>query len=89
MLTTSCLKSFARFSPTGVRRTARPSDTCFVVAEKEDLYGLKKEELQPPPEMEMPEDLEPAQENMEPEPEEMDGSDMSAIIYEIPKEPEK
>uniref|UniRef100_A0A8C0ILS0 Zinc finger protein 653 n=1 Tax=Chelonoidis abingdonii TaxID=106734 RepID=A0A8C0ILS0_CHEAB len=57
--------------------------------EKDDLYGLKKEELQPPSEMEMPEELEPAQENTEPEPEEIDGSDMSAIIYEIPKEPEK
>ncbi|XP_074835921.1 zinc finger protein 653 isoform X2 [Carettochelys insculpta] len=57
--------------------------------EKEDLYGLKKEELQPPPEIQMPEELELTQENMEPEPEEMDGNDMSAIIYEIPKEPEK
>uniref|UniRef100_A0A8C3XT32 Zinc finger protein 653 n=1 Tax=Chelydra serpentina TaxID=8475 RepID=A0A8C3XT32_CHESE len=57
--------------------------------EKEDLYGLKKEELQPPPEMELPEELEPVPENAEPEPEEMDGSELSAIIYEIPKEPEK
>uniref|UniRef100_A0A8C8VQ30 Zinc finger protein 653 n=1 Tax=Pelusios castaneus TaxID=367368 RepID=A0A8C8VQ30_9SAUR len=55
--------------------------------EKEDLYGLKTEELQPSMEIKMPEELEPAQENMEPE--EMDGNDMSAIIYEIPKEPEK
>ncbi|XP_067416556.1 zinc finger protein 653 isoform X2 [Emydura macquarii macquarii] len=57
--------------------------------EKEDLYGLKTEELQPSTEMEMPEELEPAQEHTEPEAEEMDGNDMSAIIYEIPKEPEK
>ncbi|XP_075758462.1 zinc finger protein 653 isoform X1 [Pelodiscus sinensis] len=57
--------------------------------ETEDLYGLKKEELQPPPEMEMLEELEPAHGNTELEPEELDSNDMSAIIYEIPKEPEK
>uniref|UniRef100_K7FG91 Zinc finger protein 653 n=1 Tax=Pelodiscus sinensis TaxID=13735 RepID=K7FG91_PELSI len=57
--------------------------------ETDDLYGLKKEELQPPPEMEMLEELEPAHGNTELEPEELDSNDMSAIIYEIPKEPEK
>ncbi|XP_044514349.1 zinc finger protein 653 [Gracilinanus agilis] len=56
--------------------------------EKEELYVLKKEEKE---ELSSPEleELEPVSENMEPEPEELDNNDMSAIIYEIPKEPEK
>ncbi|XP_031803440.1 zinc finger protein 653 [Sarcophilus harrisii] len=56
--------------------------------EKEELYVLKKEEKE---ELSSPEleELETVAENMEPEPEELDSNDMSAIIYEIPKEPEK
>ncbi|XP_032107578.1 zinc finger protein 653 isoform X3 [Sapajus apella] len=58
--------------------------------EKEDLCLLKKEEKEEPvaPELAMtvPESAEPA---AEVDGGELDGSDMSAIIYEIPKEPEK
>ncbi|KAM6167850.1 zinc finger protein 653 [Erethizon dorsatum] len=61
--------------------------------EKEDLYMLKKEEkeeLVAPRLVELaatvPESTEP---EAEADGEELDGSDMSAIIYEIPKEPEK
>ncbi|XP_004688788.1 PREDICTED: zinc finger protein 653 [Condylura cristata] len=61
--------------------------------EKEDLYMLKKEEKEEavPPELSELTTMVP--ECTEPETlangEELDGSDMSAIIYEIPKEPEK
>nr|XP_045235003.1 evolutionarily conserved signaling intermediate in Toll pathway, mitochondrial isoform X2 [Macaca fascicularis] len=58
--------------------------------EKEDLCLLKKEEKEEPvaPELAttVPESAEP---EAEADGEELDGSDMSAIIYEIPKEPEK
>nr|XP_034802753.1 zinc finger protein 653 isoform X2 [Pan paniscus] len=58
--------------------------------EKEDLCLLKKEEKEEPvaPELatSVPESAEP---EAEADGEELDGSDMSAIIYEIPKEPEK
>uniref|UniRef100_A0A2I3FUB0 Zinc finger protein 653 n=2 Tax=Nomascus leucogenys TaxID=61853 RepID=A0A2I3FUB0_NOMLE len=58
--------------------------------EKEDLCLLKKEEKEElvAPELAtmMPESAEP---EAEADGEELDGSDMSAIIYEIPKEPEK
>nr|XP_008985557.2 zinc finger protein 653 isoform X2 [Callithrix jacchus] len=58
--------------------------------EKEDLCLLKKEEKEEPvaPELAttVPESTEPA---AEVDGGELDGSDMSAIIYEIPKEPEK
>ncbi|XP_043831036.1 zinc finger protein 653 isoform X2 [Dromiciops gliroides] len=56
--------------------------------EKEELYVLKKEEKE---ELSSPEleELETVPEIMEPEPEDLDSTDMSAIIYEIPKEPEK
>ncbi|XP_054319993.2 zinc finger protein 653 isoform X2 [Pongo pygmaeus] len=58
--------------------------------EKEDLCLLEKEEKEEPvaPELAttVPESAEPEAEADE---EELDGSDMSAIIYEIPKEPEK
>ncbi|XP_017353201.1 zinc finger protein 653 isoform X1 [Cebus imitator] len=58
--------------------------------EKEDLCLLKKEEKEEPvaPELAttVPESAEPA---AEVDGGELDGSDMSAIIYEIPKEPEK
>ncbi|XP_025771560.1 zinc finger protein 653 [Puma concolor] len=58
--------------------------------EKEDLYVLKKEEKEEPVAPELaaaaPESAEP---EAEADGEELDGSDMSAIIYEIPKEPEK
>ncbi|XP_020647332.3 zinc finger protein 653 [Pogona vitticeps] len=62
--------------------------------ENEELFELKKEEAQPATEMEMPCDPEPVQESegleAEPEPEEeTEGNNMSSIIYEIPKEPEK
>ncbi|XP_020028857.2 zinc finger protein 653 [Castor canadensis] len=64
--------------------------------EKEDLYMLKKEEKEEPVAPELAELAELAAmvpESAEPEAEmdgeELDGSDMSAIIYEIPKEPEK
>ncbi|XP_058513719.1 zinc finger protein 653 [Ochotona princeps] len=57
--------------------------------EKEDMYLLKKEE--PPPELAelaaaVPESTEP---EAEVDGEELEGGAMSAIIYEIPKEPEK
>ncbi|XP_073659325.1 zinc finger protein 653 isoform X3 [Tursiops truncatus] len=60
--------------------------------EKEDLHVLKKEKEEPvAPELAelaatVPESAEP---EAEADGEELDGSDMSAIIYEIPKEPEK
>ncbi|XP_067589730.1 zinc finger protein 653 isoform X3 [Pseudorca crassidens] len=60
--------------------------------EKEDLHVLKKEKEEPvAPELAelaatVPESAEP---EAEADREELDGSDMSAIIYEIPKEPEK
>ncbi|XP_025223596.1 zinc finger protein 653 [Theropithecus gelada] len=58
--------------------------------EKEDLCLLKKEKKEEPvaPELAttVPESAEP---EAEADGEELDGSDMSAIIYEIPKEPEK
>ncbi|XP_059588231.1 zinc finger protein 653 isoform X3 [Alligator mississippiensis] len=53
-------------------------------AEKDELFGLKKEEPLPPTAIALPPELEPSPEGTEPE-----ASDMSAIIYEIPKEPEK
>lgn len=61
--------------------------------EKEDLYMLKKEEKEEPVAPELAELAAMVPESAEPEAEmdgeELDGSDMSAIIYEIPKEPEK
>ncbi|KAM5189519.1 zinc finger protein 653 [Callospermophilus lateralis] len=61
--------------------------------EKEDLYMLKKEEKEEPVATELAELVATVPESAEPEAEadgeELDGSDMSAIIYEIPKEPEK
>ncbi|XP_020939539.1 zinc finger protein 653 isoform X2 [Sus scrofa] len=61
--------------------------------EKEDLYVLKKEEKEEPMAPELAELAATVPESAEPEAEadgeELDGSDMSAIIYEIPKEPEK
>lgn len=71
-----------------------PTDTHPVSTpvEKEDLHVLKKEKEEPvAPELAelaatVPESAEP---EAEADGEELDGSDMSAIIYEIPKEPEK
>ncbi|TKC41208.1 hypothetical protein EI555_010537 [Monodon monoceros] len=71
-----------------------PTDTHPVSTpvEKEDLHVLKKEKEEPvAPELAelaatVPESTEP---EAEADGEELDGSDMSAIIYEIPKEPEK
>lgn len=61
--------------------------------EKEDLYMLKKEEKEEPVAPELAELAATVPESTEPEAEadgeELDSSDMSAIIYEIPKEPEK
>uniref|UniRef100_A0A8C9A6E8 Zinc finger protein 653 n=1 Tax=Prolemur simus TaxID=1328070 RepID=A0A8C9A6E8_PROSS len=61
--------------------------------EKEDPYVLKKEEKEEPVAPELAELAAMVPESVEPEAEvdgeELDGSDMSAIIYEIPKEPEK
>ncbi|XP_019600571.2 zinc finger protein 653 isoform X3 [Rhinolophus sinicus] len=61
--------------------------------EKEDLYMLKKEEKEQPVAPELAELAATVPASTEPEAEadgeELDGSDMSAIIYEIPKEPEK
>ncbi|XP_036315629.1 zinc finger protein 653 isoform X1 [Pipistrellus kuhlii] len=61
--------------------------------EKEDLYMLKKEEKEEPVAPELAELAATVPESAEPEAEadgeELDSSDMSAIIYEIPKEPEK
>uniref|UniRef100_A0AC11EVN8 Zinc finger protein 653 n=1 Tax=Ovis aries TaxID=9940 RepID=A0AC11EVN8_SHEEP len=61
--------------------------------EKEDLYVLKKEEKEELVALEMAELAATVPESAEPEAEadgeELEGSDMSAIIYEIPKEPEK
>ncbi|XP_055285869.1 zinc finger protein 653 isoform X3 [Moschus berezovskii] len=61
--------------------------------EKEDLYVLKKEEKEELVAPEMAELAATVPESTEPEAEadgeELEGSDMSAIIYEIPKEPEK
>ncbi|XP_004378373.1 zinc finger protein 653 [Trichechus manatus latirostris] len=61
--------------------------------EKEDLYMLKKEEKEESVAPELAELVAAVPESTEPEAEadgeELDGSDMSAIIYEIPKEPEK
>lgn len=65
-----------------------------MLIENEELFELKKEEPQPPAELERPCDLEPAHDNggVEPEPEpepEAEANNVSSIIYEIPKEPEK
>lgn len=74
---------------------AVPMDTHPVSTpiEKEDLYVLKKEEKEEPMAPELAELAATVPESAEPEAEadgeELDGSDMSAIIYEIPKEPEK
>nr|XP_007993516.2 zinc finger protein 653 [Chlorocebus sabaeus] len=58
--------------------------------EKEDLCLLKKEEKEEPVAPELATTvLESAEPEAEADGEELDGSDMSAIIYEIPKEPEK
>ncbi|XP_025149239.1 zinc finger protein 653 isoform X1 [Bubalus bubalis] len=61
--------------------------------EKEDLCVLKKEEKEELVAPEMAELAATVPESAEPEAEadgeELEGSDMSAIIYEIPKEPEK
>ncbi|XP_076977845.1 zinc finger protein 653 isoform X2 [Tamandua tetradactyla] len=57
--------------------------------EKEDLYVLKKEEKEEPVVPELAELAATVPESTEVDGEELDGSDMSAIIYEIPKEPEK
>ncbi|XP_023572735.1 zinc finger protein 653 isoform X2 [Octodon degus] len=61
--------------------------------EKEDLYTLKTEEKEELVAPQLAELATTVPESAEPEPEadgeELDGSDMSAIIYEIPKEPEK
>ncbi|KAM6218595.1 zinc finger protein 653 isoform 2-T2 [Rhynchocyon petersi] len=59
--------------------------------EKEDLYILKKEEKEEPVAPELAELVATVPESTEAEAdgEELDGSDMSTIIYEIPKEPEK
>lgn len=66
---------------------------CVYSVEKEDLYMLKKEEKEEPVAPELAELTATVPESTEPEAEadgeELDGSDMSAIIYEIPKEPEK
>lgn len=76
-------------------RKSPPTDTRPVSApvEKEDLYMLKKEEKEEPVAPELAELAATVPESTEPEAEvdgeELDGSDMSAIIYEIPKEPEK
>ncbi|XP_053151362.1 zinc finger protein 653 isoform X6 [Hemicordylus capensis] len=68
-------------------------DMEYIETKKEnELFELKKEEPQPPTEIETPCDPEPAHESEGPEPEpeeETDGNNMSSIIYEIPKEPEK
>lgn len=58
--------------------------------EKEDLYVLKKEEQPAPALAELAATVpESAQPEAEAEGEELEGGAMSAIIYEIPKEPEK
>lgn len=66
---------------------------CVHPVEKEDLYVLKKEEKEQPVAPELAELAATVPASTEPEAEadgeELDGSDMSAIIYEIPKEPEK
>ncbi|XP_006875203.1 PREDICTED: zinc finger protein 653 [Chrysochloris asiatica] len=56
--------------------------------EKEDLYMLKKEEKEEPEAPEMAATV-PESTEAEADGEELDGSDMPTIIYEIPKEPEK
>ncbi|XP_023044450.1 zinc finger protein 653 isoform X2 [Piliocolobus tephrosceles] len=56
--------------------------------EKEDLCLLKKEEKEEPVAPELATSV-PESAEAEADGEELDGSDMSAIIYEIPKEPEK
>uniref|UniRef100_G3UL19 Zinc finger protein 653 n=1 Tax=Loxodonta africana TaxID=9785 RepID=G3UL19_LOXAF len=73
-----------------------PTDTpalCPLPVENEDLCTLKKEEKEEPVAPELAELATTVPESIEPEAEadreELDGSDMSAIIYEIPKEPEK
>ncbi|XP_033021731.1 zinc finger protein 653-like [Lacerta agilis] len=61
--------------------------------ENEELFELQKEEEppQPPAEIRTPCDPEPAHESggLPAEEEEAEGNNMSSIIYEIPKEPEK
>nr|XP_028606516.1 LOW QUALITY PROTEIN: zinc finger protein 653-like [Podarcis muralis] len=58
--------------------------------ENEELFELKKEEPQPPAEIRTPCDPEPDPESVGLEAEEeIEGINMSSIIYEIPKEPEK
>lgn len=64
------------------------------MTENKAFFKLKKEEHHPPTETEASCNSKPAHENrgQEPEPEpeeETDGNNMSSIIYEIPKEPEK
>uniref|UniRef100_A0A8C6XV74 Zinc finger protein 653 n=1 Tax=Naja naja TaxID=35670 RepID=A0A8C6XV74_NAJNA len=62
--------------------------------EKKAFFKLKKEGHPPPTEIEASCDSKPAHKSRRQEPkpepeEEMDGNNMSSIIYEIPKEPEK
>ncbi|XP_054859925.1 zinc finger protein 653 isoform X2 [Eublepharis macularius] len=75
-------------------RTTEGTEYVGTKRENEELFELKKEEPQPPTEIDTPCDLEAACDTgvVEPEPEpeeEADGNHVSSIIYEIPKEPEK
>ncbi|XP_075382005.1 uncharacterized protein LOC142421295 isoform X5 [Mycteria americana] len=68
-----------------------PPDPHLPKTEEDEMLGLKQEEV-PLPAAELPPQppLEPPREPLLPPPaEDADGGDVSAIIYEIPKEPER
>ncbi|XP_045146280.1 zinc finger protein 653 isoform X2 [Echinops telfairi] len=88
--------AYTQTEPEGDQPNTTGTSTTPVIEtkkEKEDLYMLKKEEKEEPVAPELAELSAVVPESMEPEAEadgeELDGSDMSTIIYEIPKEPEK
>ncbi|XP_075403601.1 zinc finger protein 653 [Tenrec ecaudatus] len=88
--------AYTQTEPEGSRPDTTGMSTTPVIEtkkEKEDLYMLKKEEKEELVAPELAELSAVVPESMEPEAEadgeELDGSDMSTIIYEIPKEPEK
>lgn len=80
------------FGACGTWHLLSPHSLSVRVAEEEKALALKQEEVPPCAAAECsPEPpLEPPRESSPPLPaEDADGSDMSAIIYEIPKEPER
>uniref|UniRef100_H0WVJ1 Zinc finger protein 653 n=1 Tax=Otolemur garnettii TaxID=30611 RepID=H0WVJ1_OTOGA len=84
------MEGVAAYTQTEPEQPYSPMDTCPVSTpvEKEDPYVLKKEKEEPVA-PELAEMAATVPESAEADGEELDGSNMSAIIYEIPKEPEK